>query len=202
MDPRSTLKRNYSGSVLQRSSSIERQGTPNLKLNRANTLSPAPTGTTPNGGRQGEEWQRNEAEEEEEDHDDFGTAAIPNLAGKVEGEDNEANEKIKTRYLLESFDETQMQRYEVFRRANLNKANVKKLANQILNQSVTPNVAIVISGFSKVFIGEIVELARKVQDDWGDSGPLAPDHLREAYRRYKHNRKLIPQSRRTARLLR
>ena len=107
--------------------------------------------------------------------------------------------------LLDSFDSQQTQRYEAFRRANLNKAAVKKLANQVLSQSVTAGVGTAICGFSKVFTGEIVELALKVQKEWADAdvegegvenirkrtksdgslGPLLPDHLREAARRYR-----------------
>lgn len=89
------------------------------------------------------------------------------------------------RILLDSFDADQNRRYEAFRRANLNKAAVKKLANQVLSQSVTANVGTVICGFSKVFTGEIIELALQIQRQWGDQGPLLPDHLREAARRYR-----------------
>ncbi|TGZ85238.1 TAFII28-like protein, partial [Ascodesmis nigricans] len=85
--------------------------------------------------------------------------------------------------LLEAFDNEQMARYEAFRRGNLNKSAVKKLANQVLAQSVTANVGTVICGFSKVFTGEIIELAIQIQKAWGDEGPLLPDHLREAWRR-------------------
>jgi transcription initiation factor TFIID subunit 11 len=59
------------------------------------------------------------------------------------------------------------------------------LVNQILAQSVPQNIAIVISGFSKVFVGEIVEMAREVQTLRGDEGVLGPEHLREAWRLYK-----------------
>lgn len=65
---------------------------------------------------------------------------------------------------------------------------MKKLANSVLTQSVTANVGTVICGFSKVFTGEIIELALQIQKSWGDEGPLLPDHLREAWRRYKVER--------------
>jgi len=50
---------------------------------------------------------------------------------------------------------------------------------------VPPNIAIVIAGFAKVFVGEIVERAREVQTLQGDEGPLKPEHLREAWRLYQ-----------------
>lgn len=39
-----------------------------------------------------------------------------------------------------------------------------------------------------MFTGEIIELALQIQRQWGDEGPLLPDHLREAWRRYKIER--------------
>ena len=89
---------------------------------------------------------------------------------------------------MEQFDSDQMARYETFRRANLNKPSVKKVANQVLNQSITANVATVISGFSKVFAGELIERARDIQAQWGDDAPgapLTPEHIREASRRWR-----------------
>lgn len=144
-------------------------------------------------------------EEEDDGRDDYGTTTV--LAdGSAGGFAEDDAEKRKLAYgtysstsisgnwtdphlvcriLLDSFDADQNRRYEAFRRANLNKAAVKKLANQVLSQSVTANVGTVICGFSKVFTGEIIELALQIQRQWGDQGPLLPDHLREAARRYR-----------------
>lgn len=62
-------------------------------------------------------------------------------------------------------------------------------------------VAQIVAGFSKVFVGEIIERgesdvsamgnidhlpARAVQARRGETGPLSPDHLREAYVIYQH----------------
>jgi transcription initiation factor TFIID subunit 11 len=126
-------------------------------------------------------------DDEDEEKDDYGTETV--LAqGGVGGFAEDDEEKKRMAILLEAFDEDQNNRYESFRRANLNKASVKKLANAVLSQSVTANVGTVICGFSKVFTGEIIELALKIQREWGDQGPLLPDHLREAWRRYKVER--------------
>lgn len=96
-----------------------------------------------------------------------------------------AAEKARMKLLLDSFNEDQMARYEVFRRVTLNKINVKKLANSILAQSLPQNIAVVIAGSGKVFVGEIVERARQIQSIRGQHGSLEPEHLREAYRLYK-----------------
>ncbi len=122
-----------------------------------------------------------------------GTFADDEAGEEADAEAEE--ESMRLRLLLENFDQQQQERYETFRRANLNKANIKKIANQALGHSITPNVAIAIGGFSKIFVGELVERARRVQAQWSESGPLTPEHLREAYRRYKMETNLTPDSR-------
>jgi len=77
---------------------------------------------------------------------------------------------------------------------------------------VPQSVITTINGFTKLFIGELIERARQVQLEWmavaetlptgdkiapdtplseriaqRDRGPLLPDHLREALRRYKRD---------------
>jgi transcription initiation factor TFIID subunit 11 len=78
--------------------------------------------------------------------------------------------------------------------------------NQTLSQSVPPNVILAIKSAAKMYAGEIIEGARRVQTEWVEAGeeqisnppppgvvprvpedrraPLMPDHLREAHRRY------------------
>jgi transcription initiation factor TFIID subunit 11 len=46
-------------------------------------------------------------------------------------------------------------------------------------------MAFVVAGFSKVYVGEIVEKAREVMEEWGHTGAIRPEHIREAHRRYK-----------------
>ncbi|KAK9451311.1 hTAFII28-like protein conserved region-domain-containing protein [Limtongia smithiae] len=103
--------------------------------------------------------------------------------------------------LISSFTDDQMDRYETFRRANVNRGGVKKLANAVLAQSISNNVAIAISGFSKVFLGEVIERALDVQkrmdpldptDPFARPGPLLPIHIREAWRLYKRETGLVP----------
>ncbi|KAJ2899855.1 transcription initiation factor TFIID subunit 11 [Coemansia aciculifera] len=132
------------------------------------------------------------------------TAATDGAADDVEEEDDEdaqmdrargsadedtlklikqSKEEIKE--LWDQMNEDQRQRFDVYRRTALNKGSIKKLVGLILNQQVTSTLTFVVAGFSKVFVGEIVERAVQVQSERGDTGPLTPDHLREAYRLYK-----------------
>lgn len=94
-----------------------------------------------------------------------------------------ARQKEDLRVLLEHFDAGQMDRYEAYRRSGLTKGSVRKvslicallrgvmgamgadsyallpsqLVNQVLGQSVSPNILTVVRGFAKVFVGEMVE---------------------------------------------
>jgi transcription initiation factor TFIID subunit 11 len=87
-----------------------------------------------------------------------------------------------------------------------------QLINQTLSQSVPASVILAVKSVAKIFAGEIIEGARRVQLQWleasGESqtglpspppdndddtrerprGPLTADHLREALRRYKLER--------------
>ncbi|EFP81329.2 uncharacterized protein PGTG_06950 [Puccinia graminis f. sp. tritici CRL 75-36-700-3] len=96
--------------------------------------------------------------------------------------------KDKLKILLEHFDAQQMDRYSEYRNSGLAKANVRKLANTILQQSVTDRVTIVIRGFAKVFVGHMVEQALEVQKRRGGSGPITQYDLKEAYRAYLSER--------------
>ena len=79
-----------------------------------------------------------------------------------------------------------------------------QIVNQTLSQSVPASVILAIKSVTKVFIGEMIEGARKVQAQWDETdeemavlpgsdnkatkqlkAPLQADHLREALRRHK-----------------
>ncbi|KAJ1938531.1 transcription initiation factor TFIID subunit 11, partial [Linderina macrospora] len=93
--------------------------------------------------------------------------------------------KEEVRELWDQLSEEQQQRYGVYRRTALSKSAVRRLASSVLGQQISPTLSFVIAGFSKVFVGEIVERAVAIQGERGDQGPLTPAHLREAYRQYK-----------------
>ncbi|EPR77992.1 Transcription initiation factor TFIID subunit [Spraguea lophii 42_110] len=74
-------------------------------------------------------------------------------------------------------------RYESFRRSGFGKNITRKIVSEILNQACNPNFLISVSGISKIFVGEMVDEALKIQKQWDDKGPLLPSHIHEAYRR-------------------
>ena len=58
------------------------------------------------------------------------------------------------------------ERYDAWQRAKLRPADVRRLVNQTLSQSVPANVVTVVSAYTKMFAGLLVEEARAVQGEW------------------------------------
>ncbi|KAH8880556.1 TAFII28-domain-containing protein [Thozetella sp. PMI_491] len=70
----------------------------------------------------------------------------------------------------------QFERYELYRAAGLTKASVKRLINATVSQSVTEQVVLGVRGVAKVFIGDLVECARRVQGEWiANTGEIQTD---------------------------
>ncbi|KAI8369105.1 hTAFII28-like protein conserved region-domain-containing protein [Choanephora cucurbitarum] len=123
-----------------------------------------------------------DADAEDDEKEDLVVDMDAHMAAQME----KAKEDMKV--LLENFSEDQLQRYEGYRRSALNRTNVKRLVSQVLNQQCSQTMAFVVAGFSKVYVGEIVEKAKEIMEEWGDEGAIRPEHLREAHRRYKKAR--------------
>ncbi|KAI9343436.1 TAFII28-like protein, partial [Zopfochytrium polystomum] len=84
------------------------------------------------------------------------------------------------------FTQDELHRFEASRRSKLSKGVIKKVLQNILGmQNPSPKICIAVAGSAKIFVGEIVALALEVMSDWGETGALTPDHLREAYLRYQ-----------------
>ncbi|KAF2362695.1 TAFII28-like protein [Trinorchestia longiramus] len=115
------------------------------------------------------------------------TPATTASAAKKSRRELEEEEREKMQVLVSNFTESQLDRYEMYRRSAFPKAAVKRLMQTITGCSVSQNVVIAMSGVAKVFIGEIVEEAQDVMESMGESGPLQPKHIREAVRRQRHD---------------
>ncbi|TPX63823.1 hypothetical protein SpCBS45565_g06345 [Spizellomyces sp. 'palustris'] len=122
------------------------------------------------------------AEEHKDDDVELDDDIEDELLHPRKGVDKEAE-----RALLATFTQEQVQRYEVFRRAHFQKGGMKKFLQGLLGQNVAESSAIVVAGAAKLFVGEMTEKAREIMEEWGDTGGIQPEHLREAYRRYKHD---------------
>lgn len=106
-------------------------------------------------------------------------------------------EKQRVASMMSAFTPDQMERYEAFRRSRLAAPAVRKVMNSTLGFSVHHDCGIVMAGAAKLFVGELIETARQVQEQWclargiqGPYGPLTPDTVREAYRRLKQEGKV------------
>ncbi|XP_020208917.1 transcription initiation factor TFIID subunit 11 [Cajanus cajan] len=131
--------------------------------------------------------EKDEEEEEEEDNMDVELAKLPSAG--------DPHKMAKMQAILSQFTEDQMSRYESFRRAGFQKANMKRLLASITGtQKISVPMTIVVSGIAKLFVGEVVESARIVMKERKESGPIRPCHLREAYRRLKLEGKVFKRS--------
>ncbi|KAI3866872.1 hypothetical protein MKX03_027105 [Papaver bracteatum] len=92
----------------------------------------------------------------------------------------------KMQEILSQLTDEQMSRYESFRRSGFQKANMKKLLASIIGTpKISVPMTIVVSGIAKMFVGELVETGKMVMTERGETGPIRPCHIREAYRRLK-----------------
>lgn len=82
--------------------------------------------------------------------------------------------------------EAQQDRYAAFRRSTL-KEPLRRLMQVVLGLSVRvppqDKTLLALSSVTKSFVGEVVEEARRVATERGDSGPLQPSHIYIAYQR-------------------
>ncbi|RDL38778.1 Histone-fold containing protein [Venustampulla echinocandica] len=148
------------------------------------------------------------AEDEEEGGEEM---AIETVARTQEERAREVEHRA---LLVRQLDPEQMSRYEAYRSGRLGESVVRRIVNQTLSQSAPASVILAVRSVAKIFAGEMVEGARRVQTQWLEAsgedqttglpsppaendtvkekemrrGPLLPDHLREALRRLKLER--------------
>ncbi|CAH1785923.1 unnamed protein product [Owenia fusiformis] len=108
----------------------------------------------------------------------------PTVLPQKKGESQD-DERKKMQILVSNFSEDQLNRYEMYRRAALPKASIRKVMSTITGSVPSQNVLVAMSGIAKVFVGELVEEAIEVMEKWGEKPPILPKHLREASRLLK-----------------
>ncbi|KJX93852.1 hypothetical protein TI39_contig4246g00006 [Zymoseptoria brevis] len=111
-------------------------------------------------------------EEDDEDDDEAGGRA----AGDFHMDAAEIDRDNQRRFLFrEAIPAEHQARYDAFYRAKLRPADVRKLVNATLSQSVPANVVTVVGSYTKMFAGMLIEAAREVQDEWLAAHPKRPD---------------------------
>ncbi|KXX75604.1 Transcription initiation factor TFIID subunit 11 [Madurella mycetomatis] len=109
---------------------------------------------------------------DEGEGDDDGPTEVAAMADSRTQEQKEEEHRVRG-MLISAFSEQQFHRYENWRAANLSKAS---LVNATISQSVAENVVIGMRAIAKVFIGDIIEGARRVQGEWiGKTGEKQTD---------------------------
>ncbi|KAH7351438.1 hTAFII28-like protein conserved region-domain-containing protein [Pyrenochaeta sp. MPI-SDFR-AT-0127] len=105
--------------------------------------------------------------EEEEDDDDMGEEmGMAMEEGGMTAEDRRKLEKDHERMLMEYMTPAQQERYATYRRIRLKRETVRKLVNQTLSQSVPQPVIIAVTSYAKSFLGELIDRALTVRDEW------------------------------------
>jgi transcription initiation factor TFIID subunit 11 len=154
------------------------------------------SGMVEKGRRHG--YQGQEDNEEELEHPNiFGAMDNEPLISEEDALRNRIDEaRQKAQEALYDMDNAGQKRYEAFRRSGLQRTMVKKwLQNYLGVSSINPNIVITCAGIAKVFVGELVEKACSIRDQWLVSqqepsvqqAALSPAHIEEAFRQIYHS---------------
>ncbi|KAH8717019.1 hTAFII28-like protein conserved region-domain-containing protein [Phaeosphaeriaceae sp. PMI808] len=116
------------------------------------------------------------AEYEDDDEDDMGEEmGMAVEEGGMTAEERRNLEKQHERMLMEYMTPLQTDRYATYRRIRLKRETVRKLVNQTLSQSVPQPVIIAVTSYAKSFIGELIDRALTVRDEWTLSSTHNPN---------------------------
>ncbi|KAF2649350.1 TAFII28-domain-containing protein [Lophiostoma macrostomum CBS 122681] len=132
-------------------------------------------GTEGEGAEGGDGAQGAEGAEEEDDDDDLEEEMAAVLEGGSSTEASRKQAKEHERMLTEAMDTDQSNRYDTYRRVRLKRETVRKLVNQTLSQSVPGPVVIAVSSYTKAFIGELIDGALTVRDEWAATRTHLPN---------------------------
>lgn len=116
-----------------------------------------------------------EDDEDDLDEDDTPSALVTITARTAEEKEKEKQHRA---LLVGAFDDQQFSRFEIWRSSKLTEGVVRRLVNQTLSQSVPVPVILAVKSVAKLFAGELIEKARKVQSEWlalsGEDQALIP----------------------------
>ena len=88
-------------------------------------------------------------------------------------------ETERERYFLNIMTVRQKDRYDNYRAAKIPKVKVEKIAQSILggNAVIDKKISTLIAGLAKVYAGELIEEAKLIQLEEGDTGQIKPHQL-------------------------
>uniref|UniRef100_A0A7S4K9D0 TAFII28-like protein domain-containing protein n=1 Tax=Guillardia theta TaxID=55529 RepID=A0A7S4K9D0_GUITH len=99
-------------------------------------------------------------------------------------------QKARESMLLKTASEEDWKRYTAMRQSKFNDNVIKSMISQISEipaGNIRKPVLFTMAGIAKIFVGEIIDTARVVRQEWGEcqdgAEPLQPRHIQEAYRR-------------------
>ncbi|KXT09714.1 hypothetical protein AC579_1685 [Pseudocercospora musae] len=129
-------------------------------------------------------------DEDDDDEDDGGLGARGDAFTMDPAEIDRENQR---KYLFrEAVPTGHQNRYDAYSRVKLRTADVRKLVNATLSQSVPQNVVTVVGAYTKMFAGMLIEGAREAQAEWLAANPTRPDGGEQPA--YKRLRLMQPES--------
>lgn len=137
------------------------------------------------GGTAGAGSAANGEGDDDEDEDDDAAARDAKDGFNIDKEELE-RERERRFLFREAVNAQHQSRYDSFNRVKLKQADVRRLVNATLSQSVPQNVVTVVMAYTKMFAGMLIESAREVQDEWMLAEEKRPDgEDNRAYRRLR-----------------
>ncbi|WVQ62306.1 uncharacterized protein L199_000445 [Kwoniella botswanensis] len=89
--------------------------------------------------------------------------------------------RAETFLLRDQLDAEQAKRFDTFSTVALNKNAIKRLNRELYDQHASPQISMVVAGMAKIFIADVIELAKDLQPHSAHpTGPLQPYHLKLA----------------------
>ncbi|RXK36191.1 hypothetical protein M231_06535 [Tremella mesenterica] len=131
-----------------------------------------------------------EASDEEEDEE----GEVEEVRDKGEVEEEEEGKGVvkrrrkrmmETNMLRGLMDSDQAKRYDTFYSVILPKQAVSRLNREFFDQHIKPSLSQIVAGLGKIYLAEIIELAKEVQAEQKATGALKPEHLRIAKERWE-----------------
>ncbi|KAL6748661.1 hTAFII28-like protein conserved region-domain-containing protein [Haematococcus lacustris] len=119
-----------------------------------------------------------------------------------QGTDNDREELDKRAKVMLAMNEEQLNRYDAYRNSALPRPKIKRLLQQLMGVAPTEKATIAMCGIGKLFVGEVVEMARYLAGLEGYHGPLLPRHIQRAYQQLDAAQRVPHTSTRLKRLFR